>query len=64
MEVVEKISDRIIVLNDGNIVADGNFDEIRNSSFDSSLEEIFNELTGFDEHNDLSNEFVNILNEV
>ena len=64
MEVVEKISDRIIVLNDGNIVADGNFDEIRNSSFDSSLEEIFNELTGFDQHNDLSNEFVNILNEV
>lgn len=64
MEVVEKISDRIIVLNNGNIVADGNIEEIRNSSFEGSLEEIFNELTGFDEHNELSNEFINILKEV
>lgn len=64
MEVVEKISDRIIVLNDGEIVADGNFEEIRKSSFDGSLEEIFNKLTGFAKHNELSNEFINILNEV
>lgn len=64
MEVVEKISDRIIVLNDGNIAADGNFEEIKNSSFDGSLEEIFNEITGFDEHSNLASEFVNILNEV
>lgn len=64
MEVVEKISDRIIVLNDGNIAADGNFEEIKNSSFDGSLEEIFNDITGFDEHTELSNEFVRILKEV
>ena len=64
MEVVEKISDRIIVLNNGEIVADGNFEEIRKSSFDGSLEEIFNKLTGFAKHNELSNEFINILNEV
>ncbi|MGL5327963.1 MAG: ABC transporter ATP-binding protein [Peptostreptococcaceae bacterium] len=64
MEVVQKISDRIILLNEGNIVADGNFEEIKNSSFDGSLEEIFNKLTGFEEHGNLSDEFVSILKEV
>lgn len=64
MEVVEKISDRIIVLNNGNIAADGNFEEIKSSSFDGSLEEIFNNITGFDEHDDLSTQFIDILNEV
>ncbi|MGL5694813.1 MAG: ABC transporter ATP-binding protein [Peptostreptococcaceae bacterium] len=64
MEVVEKISDRIIVLNGGDIVADGNFEEIKNSSFNGSLEEIFNELTGFAQHEELSNEFIDIMNEV
>lgn len=64
MEVVEKISDRIIVLNNGIIAADGNFEEIKNSSFEGSLEEIFNEITGFEQHSELSNEFVRILKEV
>ncbi|HSQ87776.1 ABC transporter ATP-binding protein [Romboutsia sp.] len=64
MEVVEKLSDRIILLNEGEIVADGNFEEIKDSSFDGSLEEIFNQLTGFKKHNDLSSEFVSILKEV
>ena len=31
MEVVEKISDRIILINNGEIVADGNFEELKNS---------------------------------
>lgn len=64
MEVVEKISDRIILLNEGNIVADGNFEDIKDSSFDGSLEEIFNQLTGFNEHSNLSDEFISILKEV
>lgn len=64
MEVVEKISDRILVLNDGNIVADGNFEEIKNTNFDGSLEEIFNELTGFNEHKELADKFVEVINEV
>ncbi|MGL4911908.1 MAG: ABC transporter ATP-binding protein [Romboutsia sp.] len=64
MEVVEKLSDRIILLDKGNIVADGNFEEIKNSSFDGSLEEIFNQLTGFEEHSQLCSEFVSILKEV
>lgn len=64
MEVVEKLSDRIILLDQGNIVCDGDFEEIKNSSFEGSLEEIFNQLTGFEEHSDLSDEFVRILKEV
>ncbi|MEG2788054.1 MAG: ABC transporter ATP-binding protein [Romboutsia sp.] len=61
MEVVEKLSDRIILLNEGNIVADGNFEEIKNCNFEGSLEEIFNNLTGFNEHSELANKFVDIL---
>lgn len=64
MEVVQKLSDRIILLNEGNVVADGNFEQIKESSFDGSLEEIFNELTGFDEYETLSEEFVRVLKEV
>ncbi|WP_195940393.1 ABC transporter ATP-binding protein [Romboutsia sp. 1001713B170131_170501_G6] len=64
MEVVEKISDRIILLDRGNIVADGNFEEIKNTNFDGSLEEIFNQLTGFEEHSNLSDEFIKVLKEV
>lgn len=61
MEVVEKLSDRIILLNEGNIVLDGGFEEIKNTNFDGSLEEIFNDLTGFNDHSELASEFVDIL---
>ncbi|MGL5749076.1 MAG: ABC transporter ATP-binding protein [Paraclostridium sp.] len=64
MEVVEKISDRIIVLNNGNIVADGNFEEIKSTNFEGSLEQIFNDLTGFNEHKELADKFVDIIKEV
>lgn len=64
MEVVEKISDRIILLNNGNIVADGNFDELKESSKEGSLEEIFNQLTGFNQHRELAEKFISVLEEV
>ena len=64
MEVVEKISDRIILLDKGNIVADGNFEQIKNTNFEGSLEEIFNQLTGFEEHSNQSDEFIKVLKEV
>jgi len=46
MDVVEKVSDRIILINQGNIVADGTFDEIKGTGNDESLEKLFARLTG------------------
>jgi ABC-2 type transport system ATP-binding protein len=46
MDVVEKVSDRIILINGGTIVADGSFSELQQQQGDnSSLEQIFASLT-------------------
>ena len=50
MEVVENISDRIIILRDGEIIADNSFDVLKAQSEQGSLEGIFNQLTGFETH--------------
>lgn len=44
MDVVEKVSDRIVLINNGSIVADGTIEELRKES-DDSLEKIFSKLT-------------------
>lgn len=54
MDVVEKISHRIVLLNDGKIVADGSFEELKENSHERSLEEIFNEMTGFNNHKEIA----------
>ncbi len=61
MEVVEKISDRILLLKDGVVVADGTFDDLKAMSKEGSLEGIFNELTGFNKHKDIANEFISAM---
>lgn len=61
MDVVEKISNRIILINDGKIVADGSFKELKEQNKEGSLEQIFNQLTGFNEHQTLAEEFVSIV---
>lgn len=61
MEVVEKISDRIIVLNDGVVAADGNFEQLKASGHQESLQEIFNQLTGFHEHDSIAEAMVNVV---
>ncbi|AFC33268.1 transporter [Paenibacillus mucilaginosus 3016] len=50
MDVVEKVSSRIVLLYDGRIAADGSFEELRAMGKDTSLEGIFNELTGYHDH--------------
>lgn len=45
MDVVEKISDRIILINNGIVVADGKFEELKTEKADT-LELLFAELTG------------------
>ncbi|MBW9157262.1 ABC transporter ATP-binding protein [Clostridium tagluense] len=64
MDVVEKVSDRIILLNQGRIVADGSFEQLKNNQKEGSLEEIFNQLTGFNEHAEIAKEFVSLVCEV
>lgn len=46
MQEVEAVCDHVIIINKGNIVADGDLDDLRKSYPKRSLEEIFIELTG------------------
>jgi ABC-2 type transport system ATP-binding protein len=62
MDVVEKISSRIILINEGRIIADGAFDELKKST-EGSLEEIFNQLTGFSRHKEIADEFISVIEE-
>lgn len=45
MDVVERISDRIVLLNNGRIAANGTFEEINRQQRSGSLENLFTELT-------------------
>lgn len=60
LEVVEKLSDRILLLNEGEIVIDGTMKEVMKKQTDSSLESIFNDVTGFYDHEELANKFVSV----
>jgi ABC-2 type transport system ATP-binding protein len=44
-------------------VADGTFQQLKDQSREGTLEEIFNQLTGFDNHKQLAGEFVSIIGE-
>lgn len=54
MDVVEKISHRIVLLNDGKIAADGSFTDLKDASNEGSLEDIFNDVTGFKNHKEIA----------
>lgn len=64
MDVVEKISSRIILLHEGKVAADGTFDELKQQNTKGSLEQIFNQLTGFSEHKEIGARFVSIVGEM
>lgn len=61
MDVVEKICDRIILINKGEIVANGSFAELKSQQQSGSLEQLFNQMTGNNEHVALADDFVNII---
>lgn len=63
MEVVEKISDRIMILNDGVVAADGDFETLKANSAVLNLESLFNQLTGFNNHGELAQEMLSAMNE-
>lgn len=64
MDIVEKLSNRIVLLNKGSIVADGTFEELQKSSDEGTLEEIFNQLTGFNNHKEIANKITSLISEV
>ena len=61
MDVVEKISSRIVLINGGQIAADGSFEDLKEKSKEGSLEEIFNQLTGFKEHKEIAKQFTAVV---
>jgi len=61
MDVVEKISDRIVIINKGSVIADGTFETLKSDARLGSLENIFTSLTGDEQHQTTAGEFVNIL---
>ncbi|MGE3166460.1 MAG: ABC transporter ATP-binding protein [Planctomycetota bacterium] len=45
MEVVERVSDRVAIIDDGRIVADGSVAQLRGAALDASLEAVFRRIT-------------------
>ncbi len=62
MDVVEKVSDRIILINDGIVIADGSFDELKQKQGDKSLEKIFAHLTAKDSLSVAADQLMNAFN--
>jgi ABC-2 type transport system ATP-binding protein len=61
MDVVEKISDRIILIQAGEIIADGTFTEIQELSKSGSLEMAFGNLTGFTKSESVAKDIISVL---
>lgn len=61
MDVVEKISDRIIIINKGEVIADGTFEALKSDAHKGSLENIFTALTGDTGYESTAHDFVDIL---
>jgi ABC-2 type transport system ATP-binding protein len=58
MDVVERVCDRIVIIDKGAIIADGTFDELQGMNKGESLERIFTQLTGSSGQDRLAEEFI------
>jgi ABC-2 type transport system ATP-binding protein len=63
MDVVERISDRVVILDGGRVIADGSAAELRERSGDASLEGLFNRLTTSDDERGLADGFLAALSD-
>lgn len=62
MDIVEKVSDRIILINKGEVVMDGSFAELKERTGENNLEQIFAQLTGTGNSSDSANKLIDALN--
>lgn len=60
MDVVERVCDRIIILNKGKIIADGTFEQLQAGAQGASLEHLFTRLTSEGTHSALAGRFLEI----
>jgi ABC-2 type transport system ATP-binding protein len=58
MDVVERISHRIVIINKGEIIANGPFQELQSMNKGETLEKIFTQLTGNFHHSDDAGQFI------
>jgi len=58
MDVVEKVSDRILLINKGEIIADGTFESLKQNHSDT-LERIFAKLTGREDNSSETDAVIN-----
>ncbi len=61
MDVVEKISDRIIIINKGEMIANGTYAELNAQANSGSLEQLFTEITGNKALQSTAGQFISIL---
>ena len=61
MDVVERICHRIVIISDGEIVADGSFEELQSMDRSVSLEKIFTELTSDNTHRVIAADMISVL---
>lgn len=61
MDIVEKVSDRIILINEGKVMADGSFEDLKQIKGDISLEQIFSHLTANESLLDASKKIIDLL---
>jgi ABC-2 type transport system ATP-binding protein len=58
MDVVEKVSDRIVLIDGGTVIANGSFDELQKQQGNESLEKIFAHLTAKDSLTDAADQLI------
>ncbi|MFQ5414635.1 MAG: ABC transporter ATP-binding protein [Phycisphaerae bacterium] len=58
MDVVERLCDRIVIIADGKIIADGSFEDLQTRDKDASLERIFTQLTTKGGHEARADRFI------
>lgn len=61
MDVVERVCHRIVILNEGEIVADGTFEELQKMSKRGSLESIFTQLTSDESQQKVASDILDVI---